>query len=76
VIGIAQPALGEQFAALVTLRRDADVTVAELREFVKRRMTAYEYPRELWPANELPTGATDKMRGRQIAMPAGVGGGV
>jgi acyl-CoA synthetase (AMP-forming)/AMP-acid ligase II len=66
----------EQVAARVTLRRDAGVTVAELREFVKRRTAANTYPRELWPADELPKGPKDEILKHEIAMPAGVGGGL
>jgi len=75
VIGIAQPALGGEVAAAVTLRRDAEITGAELREFVKRRVAGYKYPRELWPADELPKGRTGKILRREIAMLAGVKGG-
>jgi long-chain acyl-CoA synthetase len=73
VIGIPHPALGEQVAAAVTLWRDADVTVAELREFVKHRAAASRYPFELWVADELPKGLTGKIR--EISIPAGVRGG-
>jgi acyl-coenzyme A synthetase/AMP-(fatty) acid ligase len=65
----------EQVAAPVALRRDAGVTVAELREFVKRRVAAYKYPRALWLVDELPKGSTVKIVKREIAVPAGVGGG-
>jgi long-chain acyl-CoA synthetase len=75
VVGIPHASLGEEVGAAVTLRRDADVTVEELREFVKRRVAAYKYPRQLWLADELPKGPTGKILRREVAIPAGVGGG-
>ena len=69
VIGIPHPALGEEVAAAVALKPDADVTTDELRDFVKRQVAAYKYPRELWLAGELPKGPTGKILKRQIAVP-------
>ena len=42
----------------------------ELRDFVKRQVAAYKYPRELWLVDELPKGPTGKVLKRQIAVPA------
>ena len=67
--------LYEHPAVAVTLRRDADVTVEQLREFVKRRVAAYEYPCERWLADEPPKGPTGKILRREVAIPAGVRGG-
>ena len=69
VIGIPHPALGEEVAAAVALKPNADVTVDELRDFVKRRVAAYKYPRELWLTSELPKGPTGKVLKRKIAVP-------
>ena len=70
VIGIPHAALGEEVAAAVALKPDADVTSDELRDFVKRQVAAYKYPRELWLVDELPKGPTGKVLKRQIAVPA------
>jgi len=70
VVGIPHPALGEEVAAAVALNPDADVTTDELRDFVKRQVAAYKYPRELWLVDELPKGPTGKVLKRQIAVPA------
>jgi len=70
VIGIPHAALSEEVAAAVALKPDADVTSDELRDFVKRQVAAYKYPRELWLVDELPKGPTGKVLKRQIAVPA------
>ena len=67
---VPHPALGEEVAAAVALNPDADVTTDELRDFVKRQVAAYKYPRELWLVDELPKGPTGKVLKRQIAVPA------
>ena len=66
----APRALGEEVAAAVALNPDADVTTDELRDFVKRQVAAYKYPRELWLVDELPKGPTGKVLKREIAVPA------
>lgn len=54
MIGIAHPALGEEVAAAVALKPDADVTTDELATSSSARVAAYKYPHELWLAAELP----------------------
>jgi long-chain acyl-CoA synthetase len=75
VIGIPHASLGEEVAAAVTLKPDAGVTIEELRDFVKRQVAAYKYPRELWLVDELPKGSTGKILKREIAIPVGARGG-
>jgi long-chain acyl-CoA synthetase len=70
VIGIPHPSLGEEVAAAVALKPDAHVTTEELREFVKRHVAAYKYPRELWLVDELPKGPSGKILKREISVPA------
>jgi long-chain acyl-CoA synthetase len=74
VIGIPHPALGEEVAAAVALKPNAGVTTDELRDFVKRRVAAYKYPRELWLVDELPKGPTGKVLKREIAVPTPTAG--
>jgi long-chain acyl-CoA synthetase len=47
VIGVPDPLLGEEVAAVVALRTAARVTVEELRAHVRARVAAYKYPRHL-----------------------------
>ena len=71
MIGVAHDELGEEVAAAVALKTGADCTPGELREFVKLRVAAYKYPRQVWLVDELPKGPTGKILKRQIKPPAG-----
>jgi long-chain acyl-CoA synthetase len=70
VIGIAHPGLGEEIGAAVAVKPGAEISEAELREFVKSRVAAYKYPRHVWFVDELPKGATGKILKREIRPPA------
>src|SRR5260370_131502 len=54
VIGLPHPSLGEEIGAAVALAGGASATPQELREFVKHRIAAYKYPRQVWLVDELP----------------------
>jgi long-chain acyl-CoA synthetase len=69
VIGMPHAQLGEEVAAVVALKNGADSTPAELREFVKERVAAYKYPRQVWLVDELPKGPTGKILKREIEPP-------
>jgi long-chain acyl-CoA synthetase len=69
VIGVPHETLGEEVAAAIALTPGSDVTPAELREFVKRRVAAYKYPRHVWFVDELPKGPTGKILKRAIEVP-------
>src|SRR4051794_2766715 len=69
VIGIAHDSLGEEVAAAVALKQGQDVSVEELRDYVKQRVAAYKYPRVVWIAEELPKGPTGKILKREIETP-------
>ncbi|GIH92902.1 long-chain fatty acid--CoA ligase [Planobispora siamensis] len=66
VVGIPHPELGEEIAAVVTLR--APVEPEELRAFARERMAAYKYPRQIAFTDELPTSPTGKILKRAIAL--------
>jgi long-chain acyl-CoA synthetase len=70
VIGIPHDSLGEEVAAAVALKKDAAVTPEELREYVKARVAAYKYPRQVWLVDALPKGPTGKVQKRDITVPA------
>ena len=72
VIGIPHPELGEEVGAAVSLRPGAEATAKELREFVKRQVAAYKYPRHVWLVEDLPKGGTGKILKREIDVPAEV----
>jgi long-chain acyl-CoA synthetase len=69
VIGIRDDWLGEEVAAVVTLKPGASVTPDELREHVKSQLAAYKYPRYVWIVAELPHGDTGKILKRAIVVP-------
>ncbi len=72
VIGIPHDYLGEEVGAAVILRVGADATPEEVRDFAKREIAAYKYPRHVWMVDELPHGATGKILKREIAIPVGL----
>src|SRR5690606_27771938 len=70
VVGVGHAHLGEEIGAAVVLRPGAEVPPDELREFVKERVAAYKYPREVWITDTLPTGPSGKILKREIMAPA------
>ena len=70
VIGVPHAELGEEVAAAVALKNGTESTPEALRNFVKRRVAAYKYPRHVWLVDELPKGPTGKIVKREIEPPA------
>lgn len=70
VIGIPHDSLGEEVGAAVALKKDAIADPDELREYVKARVAAYKYPRQIWLVDALPKGSTGKLLKREITVPA------
>jgi long-chain acyl-CoA synthetase len=70
VVGIPDPGLGEEVGAAVALKAGAQATPDELQAYVKERVAAYKYPRQVWLVPELPKGPTGKILKREIAPPA------
>jgi long-chain acyl-CoA synthetase len=75
VIGVPHPSLGEEVAAVIALRTDAEVTAEEMREYAKSRVAAYKYPRRIWFVEELPKGPTGKILKREIQVPVEIAEG-
>ncbi|MEV0674870.1 long-chain fatty acid--CoA ligase [Mycobacterium sp. NPDC050441] len=73
VIGIEHADLGEEIGAAVALKRGASAEVEELKTFVRDRLAAYKYPREIWFVNALPKGATGKILRREVKPPSPTG---
>jgi long-chain acyl-CoA synthetase len=69
VVGIPHESLGEEVGAAVVLRDGEDVTAEQIRDYVKERVAAYKYPRQVWFADELPKGPTGKILKREITPP-------
>jgi long-chain acyl-CoA synthetase len=66
VVGIPHPELGEEVAAVVTLKPDARATEDELRVFVKAQVAPYKYPRVVRIVDALPKGPTGKILKTEI----------
>jgi long-chain acyl-CoA synthetase len=61
VVGVPHDLLGEEIKAFVELKPGQSVTAKELVDFVKERVAAYKYPREVEFRDSLPTNATGKV---------------
>jgi long-chain acyl-CoA synthetase len=70
VVGMPHDELGEDVGAAVALKPGATATPEELQSFVKERVAAYKYPRQVWLVAELPKGPTGKILRREVRRPA------
>jgi long-chain acyl-CoA synthetase len=66
VVGIPHAELGEEVAAVITLKPGTVATEDELRSFVKRQVAPYKYPRVVRIVHVLPTGPTGKILKTEI----------
>ena len=69
VIGVPHPEYGEEVAAAVQVAPGASITPDELRDYVKRQVAGYKYPRVVWFVDELPKGPTGKILKKEIKVP-------
>jgi long-chain acyl-CoA synthetase len=69
VIGVPDELLGEEVAAVVTLKPGASADPDQLREHVKGQLAAYKYPRHVWIVDALPYGGSGKILKRAIKIP-------
>jgi long-chain acyl-CoA synthetase len=70
VVGVPHPTLGQEVAAAVVLREDAQATPEDLRAFVRDRVAPFKYPRLVWTVDALPKGPTGKILKREVVLPA------
>ncbi len=73
VIGIPHPALGEEVAAFVALRRGDRITPDDLAAWCKTRVAGYKCPRVITIVAALPRGATGKVLKGQLRASAPTG---
>jgi long-chain acyl-CoA synthetase len=66
VIGIPDPALGEEVKAVVALKQGAHATADEVIAYCRERMAAYKYPRSVEFRAVLPKTATGKILKREL----------
>jgi long-chain acyl-CoA synthetase len=69
VVGVPDQLLGEEVAAVVTLKPGASADPDQLREHVKGQLAAYKYPRHVWIVDALPYGGSGKILKRAIKIP-------
>jgi long-chain acyl-CoA synthetase len=75
VVGLPDPTLGEEVAALVVVRPGVETDPDALRAYSRERVAAYKYPRHVLLVDSLPKGPTGKILRRDIdvdALRAGV----
>ena len=72
MVGIPDAALGEEVAAFVTLRPDAQARPDELVAHCRGRLAAFKYPRRVSIMSELPKGATGKVLKWRLARGPGL----
>ena len=66
MIGIPDDRLGEEVVAIVGPRAGATPTPDGLRDWTRKRVAAYKYPRRVVVAETLPKGPTGKILKRAI----------
>jgi long-chain acyl-CoA synthetase len=69
VVGVPHDDLGQDIAAAVSLHAGATATEEEIIAFVKERVAAYKYPRQVWIMDALPKGPTGKILRREVTAP-------
>jgi acyl-CoA synthetase (AMP-forming)/AMP-acid ligase II len=67
------PQLGEEVAAAVVLREGAAAAEQEIRAFAAGRLAAFKVPRRVMIVDEIPKGATGKLRRIGLAGKLGLG---
>ncbi len=78
VIGVPDPVRGEVVKAFVVPRQEQAAgpdLAAEIQAFVKARLSAHEYPREIEFRDSLPMTITGKVRRRDLREAAGTAAG-
>ena len=66
VVGTPHAELGEDVGAAVALKPGSAATAEELRVFVRDKVAAYKYPRQVHFVDALPKGATGKILKREV----------
>jgi long-chain acyl-CoA synthetase len=66
VIGVPDPALGEEIKAVVAFKPGQSATDQEIIDYCKERLAAYKYPRSVEIRDTLPKTATGKILKREL----------
>src|SRR5215213_4251244 len=66
VFGVEDDQFGQRLRAVVVLRKGRDVTVDEVKHFVKENLAGYKAPRDVLFVDELPRTSTGKVLKREL----------
>jgi long-chain acyl-CoA synthetase len=66
VIGLPDPEYGERVTAVIVTRAGTKLNPAELKEFLKERLSSYKVPKEFLTVDELPKNAAGKILKREL----------
>lgn len=69
---VPHPYLGEEIAAAIVLRAEAEVSGEELREFARQRLADFKVPRLVMILEEIPKGPTGKVERIHLARTLGL----
>jgi long-chain acyl-CoA synthetase len=72
IIGVPDERMGEEVAAVVSLKPGQEVSEQDLIAYVKERVAAYKYPRTVRFVDTLPKGATGKILKKELKQQIGV----
>jgi long-chain acyl-CoA synthetase len=70
VLGAPHDQWGEEICAAVVLHEGQELAPEEVSTYVKERIAAYKYPRQVWFIDDLPKGPTGKILKREIQVPS------
>jgi long-chain acyl-CoA synthetase len=73
VLGVPHDQWGEEIGAAVVLHDGEELEPDEVSAYVKERIAAYKYPRQVWFLDDLPKGPTGKILKREIERPGETG---
>jgi long-chain acyl-CoA synthetase len=65
--------MGEEVAAVVSLKPGQQVSEEDLIAYTKERVAAYKYPRSIRFVDNLPKGPTGKILKKELKQQIGVG---
>jgi acyl-CoA synthetase (AMP-forming)/AMP-acid ligase II len=71
---VSHATLGEDVAAAVVLRPNADATAKDIRQFAAGRLADFKVPRQVLIVEQLPKGSTGKVQRIGLAEKLGLGG--
>jgi len=66
VIGVPDERFGQRLAAFVVAQQGGDIDVADLREYLKGRVSRFEQPRDINIVDSIPRNPTGKVLRKEL----------